>query len=351
MTRIRAADTTFVRPDDVADGAIVTVFRVPPEVAGQRLDVFMQSQLRRTSRTRTQYIIRLSAYDDRGKRLRSNDRVYAGQQVLLWRAPWDETPVPTDLPVLYEDDALLAVDKPPMLPVHPTARYYRNTVINLLKDARPGEFLSLAHRIDRETSGVLLVAKTPESERAIKRMLEERSRVEKTYLALTWGVPGDGEAARFRCEVPLELDDTSSFKVKMRVGRTPSALYASTWFTVEDTLELGDGRRYARIRCDLETGRQHQIRVHLASYGTPIVGDKLYGPDETAFARAADSELTDEDRELLEIPRHALHATRMALPHPVTGERLIIESKLPADLASFWDTLAAGLTSPRTESS
>jgi 23S rRNA pseudouridine1911/1915/1917 synthase len=335
MTRIRASETSFVRPEDVPDGSVVTVFRVPPEVAGQRLDLFVQSQLRRTSRTRTQHIIRLSAYDDRGKRLRSNDRVYALQQILLWRAPWDETPVPTEMPVLYEDDELLAVDKPPLLPVHPTARYYRNTVINLLKDARPGAFLSLAHRIDRETSGVLLLAKTPSAERVVKRMLEERAQVKKTYVAMTWGVPRDSAGSgdqRFRCEVPVELDHESPFKVKMRVGRTPDALYASTWFTVEDTV----GDRYALVRCDLETGRQHQIRVHLASLGTPIVGDKLYGPDESAFARAADGELTEDDLAALELPRHALHAAKMELPHPVSGAPLAIEAPLPADLASFW---------------
>src|SRR5579872_1416006 len=103
MTRLRASAGGWIRPPEVPEGSVVTVFRVPPEVAGQRLDVFVQSQLRRTSRTRTQFIIKNSAYDDRGRPLRANDRVRPEQQVLLWRPPWDETPVPTDIPVVYED--------------------------------------------------------------------------------------------------------------------------------------------------------------------------------------------------------------------------------------------------------
>jgi 23S rRNA pseudouridine1911/1915/1917 synthase len=96
------------------------------------------------------------------------------------------------------------------------------------------------------------------------------------------------------------------------------------------------GRAYARVLCGLETGRQHQIRLHLACLGAPVVGDKLYGPDERAFARAADGELTAEDVRLLELPRHALHAARLALAHPVTGDPLVIEAPLPADMAEFW---------------
>lgn len=338
MTRLRTSDTGIEgidRPAGVPEGSIVSVFRVPPEVAGQRLDVFLQGQLKRTSRTRTQFIIGNSAFDAFGKRLRSNYRVKAEELVLLWRPPWDEDPVPTDVPILYEDEHLLAVDKPALLPVHPTARYYRNTLIEVLKRARPGEFVSLGHRIDRETSGVLLVSKTPECDRTLKRSLEERADIEKTYVALTWNVPEPartGEMA-FRYERSVELDPTSRYKVKMRLGLSADALYAATRFVVED-VKSG----YARVRCDLETGRQHQIRLHLASLGAPIVGDKLYGPDETCFARGADGELTEEDHTILELPRHALHAARLALDHPMTGKRLVIEAPLPKDLATFWES-------------
>jgi 23S rRNA pseudouridine1911/1915/1917 synthase len=342
----------LARPEGVPEGSIVSVFRVPPEVAGQRLDLFLQSQLKRTSRTRTQVIVKLSAYDVHGKRLRVNHRVQAEEHVLLWRAPWDEEPVPTVVPIVYEDAHLLVVDKPALLPVHPTARYHRNTLINVLKEARPGEFVTLGHRIDRETSGVLLVPRSPECDRTLKRALEERDGVTKSYLAITWGVPNqatanavgvatpsdDGPGA-FRFERSVELDTSSPYRVKMRLGESPDALEAATRFIVEETRTRTGGTTYARVRCELETGRQHQIRVHLAALGTPIVGDKLYGPDETAFARGADGELTDEDLVRLELPRHALHAARMGLTHPITREPLVVEAPLPTDLADFWNAI------------
>jgi 23S rRNA pseudouridine1911/1915/1917 synthase len=124
----------------------------------------------------------------------------------------------------------------------------------------------------------------------------------------------------------------------MRLGKTKGALSASTRFLVEGTRATPDGRSYALVRCELETGRQHQIRVHLASLGAPIVGDKLYGPDETCFARGADGELTEDDLAMLELPRHALHAARLSLAHPITGDPLTIEAPLPEDLRSFWDS-------------
>jgi 23S rRNA pseudouridine1911/1915/1917 synthase len=358
VTRLRSSDALetveIVRPEGVPEGSVLSVFRVPPEVAGQRLDVFLQSQLKRTSRTRTQYIVKVSAYDVRGKRLRSNHRVQTEEHVLLWRAPWDEEQVPTDVPVLYEDEHMLAVDKPAGLPVHPTARYHKNTLINVLKAERPGQFLSLGHRIDRETSGVLLVAKSQEADRALKKVIEGRG-IEKTYMAMTWGAPvpesagaiggavtaatADGPGA-FRLERSIELDPTSSYRVKMRLGVSGDALTASTRFRVEATRARDGKPPYARVRCELETGRQHQIRIHLASLGTPIVGDKLYGPDETCFARGADGELTEEDLVLLELPRHALHAARLALAHPMTQVPLVVEAPFPADLEAFWDSIA-----------
>ncbi len=172
--------------------------------------------------------------------------------------------------------------------------------------------------------------------------------------AITWGVPdptiaeslgatvtpaADGPGA-FRFERSLELDPRARFRVKMRLGESEDALSAATRFHVEETRIAKNGRTYALVRCELETGRQHQIRIHLASLGSPIVGDKLYGPDETLFARGADGELTEEDLVLLELPRHALHAARLSLTHPMTGAPLVIEAPLPEDLRAFWASLA-----------
>jgi 23S rRNA pseudouridine1911/1915/1917 synthase len=332
MTRLRFKDEDARRPAEIAGDAVVTVLRVPPESAGMRLDRFVQSQLKRTSRTRAQFIVRRSAFDAAGCRLTASDRVFAEQRVLLWREPWDEVAVPTELPVLYEDDHLFAISKPAGVPVHPTARYHRNTVVKLLALARGNESFTLAHRLDRETSGVLLLAKTLQADRGIKRQLEARVTVEKRYLALTWNAPASDE---LRVDLPLELDPESRLRVRMRAALGGLGLAAATRFTVLGRAVHG-GRAYGFVACHLETGRQHQIRVHLAAIGCPVVGDKLYGPDPELFARGADQTLTAEDRALLELPRHALHAQRLAFDHPVTGERMAIEAPVPDDFTSFW---------------
>jgi 23S rRNA pseudouridine1911/1915/1917 synthase len=311
---------------------------VPAEAAGRRLDVFVTSQLRRTSRTRARAIVEAGAYDPSGRRLRPNDRVREGDRVLLWREPFEEPGEMPPLGLIYEDDHLLVIDKPPLVAVHPTARYHHHTVIKRLRADRPDEFLALVHRIDRETSGILLVARSLDAERAFKRLLEDRTLrgltvgvVEKTYLAITHGVPEETTVS-----LPLELDPNNPLRVKMRVAAPGQGLAATTGLEV-----VAERSGYALVRCALHTGRQHQIRIHLAALGCPVVGDKLYGPDERLLARSADGELTDEDHALLELPRHALHAHRYALTHPMTGAALDLVSPLPPDLRGFWDGLAA----------
>jgi 23S rRNA pseudouridine1911/1915/1917 synthase len=344
-----------VRPDAVPEGSVVSVLRVPPEATGMRLDRFVQSQLKRTSRTRAQEIIERGAYSPEAKRLRGSDRVKAEQCILLWRAPWDEQAPDAELPILYEDTHLIAVNKPPGIPVHPTARYHKSTVVKMLEAARGGERLMLAHRIDRETSGVLLLSRTPEADRHVKAQFARsgsdgsggssggsgaargKDPITKRYLAITWGWPAED---RFRVDLPLELDPDSRYKVKMRVARPDEGLRAATVCEVVGRrVSPVTGRRYALVRCSLETGRQHQIRLHLTALGFPLVGDKLYGPDDGLFARGVDGELTDEDRAALELDRHALHAELLELEHPVEGGRVRIEAPLTADLAAFWGGL------------
>jgi 23S rRNA pseudouridine1911/1915/1917 synthase len=328
-----------VRPAAVPEGSVVTVMRVPPEAAGMRLDRFVQTQLKRTSRTRTQEIIARGCYSPEGKTLRGNDRVRPEQHILLWREPWDEQAPDVAIPVIYEDEDLVAVNKPPGIPVHPTARYHKSTVVKMLEAARAGEHLRLSHRIDRETSGALLLARHAEADRRVKVQFEARDSVDKFYLAITWGWP---EERLFRVETPLELDPTSRYKVKMRLAREGEGLRARTGCEVMGRRAHPEtGRRYALVRCHLETGRQHQIRLHLASVGLPLVGDKLYGPDEALFARGADGELTDDDRRVLELGRHALHAAELSLDQPMTGARVHIEAPLADDLRAFWDGLSA----------
>jgi 23S rRNA pseudouridine1911/1915/1917 synthase len=328
------AEAPPVRPPGVHEDAILKIYRVPAECAGMRLDVFMRTQLRNTSRTRARAIIEQSAHATDGRALRANDRVKTDERIALWRAPFEEIDdIP--LPVVYEDDHLMAIDKPPLVTVHPTARYHRNTVIERLRKTRPGAFLALIHRIDRETSGVLMLAKHIESERAFKRLLEERSlgggdAVKKTYVAVTHGVPDVS-----LCELPVELDSENPLRVKMRIAAPGNGMEARTGIEIVET-RAG----YALCRLALHTGRQHQIRLHLSALGCPVVGDKLYGPDERMLARAADGELTDEDWQLLEHPRQLLHAERYDFTHPMTGEPLRLVAPLPQDLRSFWESRA-----------
>jgi 23S rRNA pseudouridine1911/1915/1917 synthase len=327
-----------------------------------RLDNFVKLQLRNTSRTRARAIIENSAFSPEGTHLKHNSRVKAEQHVILWRPPIEEDETTEPLAILYEDDWLLVVDKPPLVAVHPTARYYHSTLVKRLEVQRPGEFLSLIHRLDRETSGIVLVARSREADRAFKKLLEDRSvaemvrrpnavfaalrpgeklaferraelavRVDKTYLAVTWGTPPEG-----LIELPLEPDVDNPLRVKMRIAEPGLGMQALT-----DVKVLESRGGYSLVQCELHTGRQHQIRIHLASVGTPVVGDKLYGPDERMLARAADNELTAADLAQLELSRHALHAHRYQLPHPFTGEPLDIVSPLARDLRQFFDDVAS----------
>jgi len=319
----------------VSDAAADVIERdivVPPECGGWRLDHFLKRRIGRMSRTRIQAIIGEQIAFPDGRRARPSSQVRAGETILLRRPAPVEPEVPRAFDVLFEDDSVMVIDKPAGLPMHTTAKFWRNTLVALLRERYPGEQMEIAHRIDRETSGVLLIARTRAVAAFLARAFARRA-VEKTYLALVKGQPPD----EGRIDLPLRLLDTKS-RVMMGPGREgePGLLPAATKFRVVRRLP-----GHALCEARPLTGRQHQIRVHFASIGHPIVGDKLYGASEALFMRACDGPLTPELLACFDgLPRHALHAHRLTFPHPVGKHAVTVESPLPADLVAHIATLA-----------
>jgi 23S rRNA pseudouridine1911/1915/1917 synthase len=304
-------------------------FPVPGECGGWRLDHFLKRRIGRLSRTKIQLIIRDQITFADGRRARPSSAVRAGETIVLRRPAPIEPEVPRTFSVLFEDDTVIAIDKPAGLPMHTTAKFWKNTLAALLRERYPDEPVHMAHRIDRETSGVLLLARTREAA-SFLTMAFARREVSKTYLALVKGAPPDEGVI----DQPMGLLDT---KTRVMMGALPAGrgLPALTRFRVVRRFAA-----HALVEASPETGRQHQIRVHLAGIGHPILGDKLYGASEALFMRACDEGVTPELLEAFDgLPRHALHAHRLVFPHPRTRASITVESPLAADLAAYMDAL------------
>jgi len=305
-----------------------------PDDAGLRLDAWLARQLPSLSRARLQALIAEGCVLVDGAPARASARVRAGQSARVHvPAPAPAEPQPEDIPVavVYEDQHLVVVDKPAGLVVHPGAGNARGTLVNALlgrvRDLsgvggvlRPG----IVHRLDRGTSGLLVVAKDDEAHRALVRQFASRT-VEKEYLALVLGQP-----ARASGEVDAPIGRDPVHRQKMSV-RAPRGREARTSWRVEERF---DGAALLRVR--IHTGRTHQIRVHLASIGHPVAGDPVYGGTRPPSSRRAEARGA-----LLALERPALHAARLAFTHPGTGERLAFESPLPEDLRRVLSRLRA----------
>ena len=316
-------------------------FRVEPNYAGWRLDRYLAEKIRRLSRTKVQQIIKEHLLYDGPRQLKPSTAVWPGLEFRLRRRREPEPDGPRDYGVVYEDEDLLIVDKPAGLAIHPSARYYVNTLTTLLRERQPaGEKWDIAHRLDRETSGIVVCGKRPEVSRQLKMAFERAGTIRKEYLAIVHGWPEEDER---EIDLPLALLD-HPLRVKMGVLPEPEGKPSLTGMRVERRFRADvpwRGPELALVRCFPRTGRQHQIRVHLAAIGHPIVGDKIYGPCDRYFADYADGVLTDEARAELVLPRHALHAAAITLPHPRDGRPLRVEAPIPADFLLLLEQSAA----------
>jgi len=314
-----------------APAARILEVEVPPEWQGRRLDQALAALVGGLSRSRLQQLITdgCVAVDDR-EAPRPSQLVMAGSRVSVHvPAPTPTAAAPQDLPlhVVYEDGDLLVVDKPAGMVVHPGAGHGDGTLVNaLLHHAgdlsgiggglRPG----IVHRLDRGTSGLMVVAKHDGAHQDLARQFHDRE-VEKAYVALVWGVVRAGR----RIEDAIGRDPVNRRKMSTRARRARTAV---TRITRAEPLA-----GVTLVEVAIATGRTHQIRVHLNAIAHPVVGDALYG----GVHRRVPPHL----RAVARLERPFLHAARLAFAHPADGRRLVFECPLPADLQSVLDAVRA----------
>lgn len=314
------------RPAVAADR--VTYLAVGAESAGQRLDNFLLRLAKGVPKSHVYRIVRSGEVRVNKARAAVDQRLEEGDEVRvppLRLAQREEAaaPAPAQMPpILYEDEHLIAVDKPAGMAAHGGSGVAHG-LIERVRAARPAQpFLELAHRLDRETSGVLLLAKTRRALVALHEALRE-GRVQKRYLAL---VRGAWTAGRQDVRAPLTKFVTRGGERRVAVDEAEGQ-FSRTVFTLKE--RLGD---FSLLEAELKTGRTHQIRVHLAHLGFPIVGDDKYG-DFELNKRVARGEFGPRS------PRMFLHAHSVRLRHPVTEQSLALESPLPPECRQFVEAL------------
>ena len=304
---------------------------------GDRLDRFLSERLPQLSRTRVQSLIKEGHVSLGGATIVDvKYRVKPGERFALDlppAAPPEPRAEAIPLNVVYEDDALIVIDKPAGLVVHPGAGHATGTLVNALI-AHCGESLSgiggvarpgIVHRLDKDTSGLMVVAKTDQAHRALAGQFADHGRsgdLERGYLALVWGAP-----SRPHGTIDASIGRHPASRTKMAVLKAKGREAVTHWRVVE-TFGRKDAPIASLIECTLETGRTHQVRVHLSSIGHPLIGDPLYGQGFKSKLR----KLPEPLRGKLVLDRQALHAARLAFVHPVTGTLLKFNSQLPEDL-------------------
>ena len=332
-------------PDSEADG-LMKEFRAGADAAGVRLDQWLAAELGPDfSRNRVQALIRQGAVAVNGGAVTETKRKLAEGDLVTVEMPEPEPAEPQGenipLDILYEDDQLIVINKPAGLVVHPGAGNWTGTLVNALIHhcgdslsgiggvKRPG----IVHRLDKDTSGVMVVAKTDRAHKALSEAFADHGRegdLERAYVALVWNIP-----PRMTGTIDAPLGRAADRVRRAVVPETrDDARHAITHFTVLE--RFGQGQKQAAeaalMECRLETGRTHQIRVHLAHIGHPVIGDPDYG---TAF-RTKSNRLPEPLRAKVQaLPRQALHARLLAFRHPDTHMTMRFEAPLPADMAEI----------------
>ena len=311
-----------------------------PELEGIRLDHFLAARFTYQSRTGWQSIIREGRIAVNGIRVRASRRLHEGDVVTFDVQGISEPEVDPTYSVVLDRPGFLVVSKSGCLPVHPSGCYFRNTLLMLMKE-RYGE-LFVVNRLDRETSGLVVLAKNPETAGLLSGLFASRQ-VEKTYLAAVFGAFPPGTIVKNGW---LSADPGSPVRKKRRFTETDpgteDAEPCGTEFTCLKTC-----RGFSLVECRPHTGRLHQIRATLCSCGFPLLGDKLYGPDDTVFLRFTEDAMTDADRAALVLPTQALHAWRLSFTAPGTGETVHCESAPPDAMLKLFDSEAGGFLAER----
>ena len=260
--------------------------------------------------------------------------IRAGDRLEYLHPDLPEPPVEKKYSILFEDDALLVVDKPPNLPCHPGGRYFAHTLWGLLKSEHSMDTVFFVNRIDRETSGIVLIAKTGSAAIHCQQQFLDGA-LRKKYLVM---VEGDFPCGPVRAEGFLKIDENSPIRKKQRFvmvnGSRTVYEKVKKCCTLFHAVQRCNGK--SLISAEPLTGRMHQIRATLCSLGYPVTGDKIYGVDETLFLKFINDRLTDSDRLKLSLPRQALHSKSLELTHPENGKRVRFFSHLPEDMASFF---------------
>ncbi|HZE92199.1 MAG TPA: RluA family pseudouridine synthase [Rhizobacter sp.] len=317
-----SAETEDDALQDVPERRIATL---DSSLHGQRLDKALVTMAGEFSRSYLQTLIEQGHVLINGVTANSASRkVVAGQQVTLDLMPTPESrafrPEAMPLVVVFEDEHLMVIDKPAGLVVHPAAGHWSGTLLNGVLAHHPSAATlpraGIVHRLDKETSGLMLVGKTLLAVTALVRAIAARD-VHREYVALAHGRL---TSAALRIDAPVGRDPQS----RVRMAVVASGKPAQTDVTRLAVLEMEDGS-FSAVRCKLHTGRTHQIRVHLASRGHPLLADPTYG-----------------GRLMLGMQRQALHAIRLGLTHPVTHSPLWFDAAIPADMAPAWKIITGG---------